>query len=252
MFAARNKKALSLYVMSDFPNYGDTVNLCIAAQQAGVDFLEIGMPFSDPIADGPTIQRCSEVALKNGFSIEGLFKQLKSVRAKVSIPLILMGYLNPVLQFGIERFCQQAQAVGVDGVILPDLPVEEYLADYQGLFKQHGLQNIFLITARTAEERIRLLDQHSEAFLYLVSSEATTGGTLALDSSTTGYFERISRMQLKSPLIVGFGISDYKSYQAACHNSAGAIVASAFLRRLEQHGTSADVVTQFVKEVREG
>jgi tryptophan synthase alpha chain len=246
------KDILSLYVMSDFPCANDTLNLCVAAQNAGADFLEIGMPFSDPIADGPTIQRCSEVALKNGFSIESLFNQISSIRSHVSIPLILMGYINPVLQFGIEKFCQEAKRCGIDGVILPDLPVEEYLSDYQELFKKHGINNVFLITARTSLDRIKLLDDNSDAFLYLVSSEATTGGNLAISQATEEYFARISKMKLKNPAVVGFGISDHKSFKTACEYANGAIIASAFLRTLEKEGTSQEVISKFVQKIRNG
>ncbi len=244
------EKVVSLYVMSDFPEQGATLNLCRSAQEAGVGLLEIGMPFSDPIADGPTIQRCSEAALKNGFSIESLFNQIAELREYITIPVLLMGYINPVLQYGIEKFCEKAQACGIDGVILPDLPVEEYLDSYQELFKKHSLSNIFLVTSRTPEERIRLLDQHSDGFLYLVSSEATTGGNLAIDQATESYFARVTAMKLNNPCVVGFGISDNKSFSTACKYASGAIVASAFLRRLEEQGAGEVVVRKFVAEIR--
>lgn len=244
------EKVISLYVMSDFPEQGSTLALCRSAQDAGVGLLEIGMPFSDPIADGPTIQRCSEAALKNGFSIENLFNQIAQLREHITIPVLLMGYLNPVLQYGIEKFCQKAQACGIDGMILPDLPVEEYLVSYQELFRKHNLANVFLVTSRTPEDRIRFLDQHSDGFLYLVSSEATTGGNLAIDQATESYFARVAAMKLNNPCVVGFGISDHKSFSIACKYASGAIVASAFLRRLEEQGTDTSVVSKFVAEIR--
>ena len=249
-FKDKNKKILSLYVMADFPKAESVSQLCKSAQDAGADFLEIGMPFSDPIADGPTIQHSSEVALKNGFTIERLFQQLATIRQQVSIPLILMGYINPVLQYGIERFCADAQRSGIDGVILPDLPVEEYLDKYQALFRSHQLANIFLVTARTSAERIRLLDNNSEGFIYLVSSEATTGGNLSIDNNLELYLSRIAAMKLSNPLVVGFGISDQKSFDTACKYADGAIVASAFLRRLESEGCDFSVVSSFVNQVK--
>lgn len=236
--------------MADFPHAGDTLALCQRAEKAGADLLEIGMPFSDPIADGPTIQRCSEAALKNGFSIERLFQQIERIRDSVSIPLVLMGYLNPVMQFGIERFCSEAQRCGIDGLILPDLPMREYLEQYQALFQKHGLVNVPLITSRTTPERIRFLDQNSEGFLYLVSSEATTGGQLVIGQDIGEYFARISAMKLKNPTIVGFGIADHAGFSRACEHTNGAIVASAFLRRLESQGTSAETVSMFVDQIR--
>jgi tryptophan synthase alpha chain len=245
-----SKNLLSLYVMADFPKAGITKDLCIWAESAGAGMLEIGMPFSDPIADGPTIQRCSEVALKNGFTIEGLFDQIKDIRQSVTIPILLMGYMNPVLQFGFNRFCEQAAKCGVDGVILPDLPLEEYLTQYAAIFKEHGLVNIFLVTSRTSEDRIKLLDSHSEGFIYLVSSEATTGGNLKADSNITDYFARVAALKLKNPCVVGFGISDYNSFKTACTHAQGAIVASAFLRRIEEQGASAHMVDAFVREIK--
>jgi tryptophan synthase alpha chain len=249
-FEGSNKKLLSLYVMAGFPSLDDTAALCRAAVEAGADMLEIGIPFSDPIADGETIQRASERALKNGFTIEHLFGQIKDLRKSVSVPLILMGYLNPVLQYGVEKFCKNASACGIDGLILPDLPVEDYREQYRDLFKSHGLSLIFLVTARTEPERVKYLDQHSEGFLYLVSSEATTGGTLAVGDGIQSYFERIASMKLNNPLVVGFGIADNESFSRAVTHTNGAIVASAFLRRLETEGTSPQVVTRFVHEIR--
>ena len=249
-FEGSNKKLLSLYVMAGFPSLDDTAALCRAAVEAGADMLEIGIPFSDPIADGETIQRASERALKNGFSIERLFAQIKDLRKSVSVPLILMGYLNPVLQYGVEKFCKDAQACGIDGLILPDLPVEDFRDGYRDLFKAHGLSLVFLVTARTEPERVRYLDEHSEGFLYLVSSEATTGGTLAVGDGIQNYFERIASMKLKNPLVVGFGIADHESFSRAVTHTDGAIVASAFLRRLEKEGASPQVVTRFVHEIR--
>jgi tryptophan synthase alpha chain len=246
----KKHKALSLYIMADFPERGDTVRLCRAAEEAGADFLEIGMPFSDPIADGPTIQRCSERALKNGFSIAGLFSQLTEIRSSVSIPLVLMGYVNPVLQYGIERFCEEAERCGINGVILPDMPVEEYAERYQALFNKHNLSFIFLVTSRTSSERIRILDSYSSGFLYLVSSDATTGGSLDVSRNTEEYFERISAMNLTNPLIVGFGISNHITFSAACRYAHGAIVASALLRTLEEQGTDDVVIKKFVASIR--
>lgn len=249
-FSDPKKKLLSLYVMADFPEANETARLCAAAERAGADLLEIGMPFSDPIADGATIQRCSERALKNGFSISRLFEQIRDIRRAVSIPLILMGYINPVLQFGIEKFCAECERCGIDGLILPDLPVEEYLEMYQELFKKHGLANIFLITARTSDERIRLLDRSSDGFLYLVSSEATTGGQLEIGGGIQQYFKRVASMNLSNPLVVGFGIADRESFSRAVTHTNGAIVASAFLRSLESKGSSDADVERFVSSIR--
>lgn len=246
----KKRNILSLYVMAGFPSLNDTVPLCVACEQAGVDLLEIGMPFSDPVADGPTIQRCSDRALKQGMSIDLLFQQLETVRQQVSLPLVLMGYINPVLQYGIEKFCERAAALGIDGVILPDLPLEEYLHSYQPLFAKHDLANIFLVTSRTDEERIRLIDAHSKGFIYLVSSDATTGGDLSLSPETREYFQRVGAMKLQNPTVVGFGISTRESFELACQSANGAIIASAFLRWLEERGSGAESVATFVEKIR--
>ena len=234
LFAAKRQGVLSVYFTAGFPALDDTVPVLENLVRAGVDMIEIGIPFSDPLADGPVIQRSSERALGNGMSLKKLFAQLKDY--KTEIPLLLMGYLNPVLQFGVENFCKEAQACGISGVIIPDLPVQEYLDEYKILFEKYGLANIFLVTPQTPGERIRFIDEHSTGFIYMVSSAATTGVKSGISDEQEKYFERVRSMKLKNPLMIGFGISDKKSFDKACSYANGAIIGSAFINALSEHG----------------
>ncbi|SDL56339.1 tryptophan synthase, alpha chain [Salinimicrobium catena] len=231
------KKLLSIYFTAGYPQPENTVPIIEDLEKSGVDMIEIGLPFSDPLADGPTIQESSQVALKNGMTTQRLFEQLKDIRKAVSIPLLIMGYFNPILQFGVEKFCQKCKETGIDGLIIPDLPVEEYLLQYKEIFRKYDLLPVFLITPQTSEERIRAIDSASEGFIYMVSSASVTGGTGGFGPEQKAYFERVSKMGLNAPLIVGFGIKDAETFEQATANTKGAIIGSAFIKHLTKHGT---------------
>ena len=242
------KKILSIYFTAGYPQLNDTVSILKSLQDSGVDMVEIGMPFSDPLADGPTIQNSGSIALKNGMTTKLLFEQIKDIRKEITIPLILMGYLNPILQFGIEAFCKACADVGIDGLIIPDLPVKEYEELYKETFEKYGLLNIFLITPQTSEERIRYIDNISNGFIYMVSTASTTGGRDSFDEAQTTYFKCIATMQLKSPQIVGFGISNNKTFAQAIQYTNGAIIGSAFIKHLTAEGI--DRIPDFIKKIR--
>ena len=225
-----DKKLLSIYFSAGHPNLDDTVPILNALQSSGVDMVEIGLPFSDPLADGPTIQESSTQALKNGMTTETLFNQLEGIRKSIHIPLVLMGYFNPMMQYGIEKFCARCQAIGIDGLIIPDLPVDVYHEQYKPLFDQYGLYNMFLITPQTSEERIRYIDSVSSGFIYMVSSASVTGAKSDFGAEQASYFERIAQLGLNTPTVVGFGISNAATFQAATQHSKGAIIGSAFIK----------------------
>ncbi|MFN3138986.1 MAG: tryptophan synthase subunit alpha [Allomuricauda sp.] len=243
-----DKKILSIYFSAGYPKLNDTVKIIEDLEKNGVDLIEIGLPFSDPLADGPTIQESSTAALKNGMHTALLFEQLKDIRKTVSIPLIIMGYFNPVLQYGVEAFCAQCEKIGIDGLILPDLPLDVYKEEYEAIFKKHGLINVFLITPQTSEERIRAIDDASEGFIYMVSSASTTGAKQGFGSEQSDYFDRIAQMDLKNPQIVGFGISNAETFQQATQKAKGAIIGSAFIKHLTKNGV--DTIGDFVKQIR--
>ena len=244
----QDKKLLSIYFSAGFPQLEDTVPILEQLQEAGVDMIELGLPFSDPLADGPTIQESSTQALRNGMTTDKLFTQLEGIRARIHVPLIVMGYFNPMMQYGVERFCKRCQEVGIDGLIIPDLPADVYHTQYQSLFQQYGLLNMFLITPQTPDERIRYIDQVSEGFIYMVSSAATTGAQGSFGDTQQHYFQRIADMKLQSKLLVGFGISNAETYQSAVAHSQGAIIGSAFIKHLEANGNQS--VQAFVKTIR--
>lgn len=239
---------LSIYATAGYPKLNDTVEVLKRLQASGVDMIEVGLPFSDPLADGPTIQESSTTALENGMSTEVLFEQLESIREHIHIPLIVMGYFNPVLQYGVEAFCQKCQAVGIDGVILPDLPLEIYQREYQAIFERYGLSMIFLITPQTSDERIRAIEAASNTFIYMVSSASTTGKTNGFSDENSAYFKRIADMQLKVPTVVGFGIADAETFQQATAFSKGAIIGSAFIRHLKHQGV--DQIAHFIHSLK--
>ena len=243
-----DKKLLSIYFSAGYPSLEDTVPILKNLQAAGVDMVEIGLPFSDPLADGPTIQESSSQALRNGMTTEKLFIQLENIREHIDIPLVLMGYFNPMMQYGIEKFCQRCEAIGIDGLIIPDLPVDVYHEDYKALFDQHGLYNMFLITPQTPEERIRYIDQVSNGFIYMVSSAAVTGAQSSFGNTQTDYFQRIANMNLNTPTVIGFGISNAQTYEAASSHSRGAIIGSAFIKFLEKEGVNK--IEDFVQSIR--
>lgn len=244
----QDKKLLSIYFTAGFPQLEDTVPILEQLQEADVDMIELGLPFSDPLADGPTIQESSTQALRNGMTTDKLFTQLVGIRARIHVPLIVMGYFNPMMQYGVERFCKRCQEVGIDGLIIPDLPADVYHTQYQSLFQQYGLLNMFLITPQTPDERIRYIDQVSEGFIYMVSSAATTGAQGSFGDTQQHYFQRIADMKLQSKLLVGFGISNAETYQSAVAHSQGAIIGSAFIKHLEANGNQS--VQAFVKTIR--
>ncbi len=246
-----DRRLLSTYFTAGYPTLDSTLDIAEALEKAGVDFLEIGFPYSDPVADGPVIQHSSEVALSNGMTLDILFQQLAELRQRVSIPVFLMGYFNPVLQYGVERFCQSCKAVGVDGVIVPDLPMYEYEELYRGLFEEHGISNIFLLTPQTSEERARKIDELSTSFIYLLSSSATTGKNLSVGEDTEAYFVRVRQWALKNPLVIGFGISDHQAFTKATDHADAAIVGSALVKRLGEPDY-LDRIPGFVQQVKNG
>lgn len=232
LFQRKQRNVLNVYVTAGYPNLNDTLTIMQALEANGADLIELGMPYSDPLADGPVIQQSSSIAIANGMTIETLFAQLKNMRASVSVPVILMGYMNPVLQYGFEKFCADAAAVGVDGLILPDLPEYEFETEYGAIIKQYGHDFIFLVTPETSEERIKKLDSLSSGFLYAVSSSSTTGGDKAF-SPVQEYLQRLQSYQLRNPVLVGFGVKDKASFEAAAAYSNGAIIGSAFIKSLD-------------------
>jgi len=241
---------LSIYFTAGYPTLDSTISIAKKLEEAGADFLEIGFPYSDPVADGPVIQHSSEVALANGMIVRKLFDQLVDLRKHVSIPVFLMGYFNPVLQFGVERFCEECKNVGVNGVIIPDLPMDEYEELYKETFEKNGIANIFIVTPQTSEERIRKIDSLSNSFIYLLSSNATTGKTLDVGDNTAAYFKRIHDLQLKNPLIVGFGISDKATFQKASQHTAGAIIGTAFVKKLKEQDY-LDQIPVFISSIKD-
>ncbi len=249
LFQKKDKNILSVYYTAGYPCIEDTISIAESLEDAGVDFLEIGFPYSDPVADGPVIQQSSQKALHDGMTLEVLFGQLRQLRARVSIPVLLMGYVNPVLQYGIERFCKDCASVGVDGTIIPDLPMQEYEELYQDIFARNNLSNVFLVTPQTSDERIHKIDNLTTGFIYMLSSSATTGKNLEVGDTTEAYFSRIAGMNLKNPRIIGFGISDKLSFAKAAQYANGAIVGSAFVKVLGEPGYM-DKIPKFVKSIR--
>jgi tryptophan synthase alpha chain len=250
LFAKKKHNILNVYYTAGYPQLNSTVTVMKALQDNGVDLIELGMPYSDPLADGPVIQASGSKALENGMTIAVLFEQLKDFRKEIHVPVILMGYMNPVLQYGFEKFCADASALGIDGLILPDLPEFEFETEYGTIIKKYGLDFIFLVTPETSEERIRKLDELSSGFLYAVSSSATTGKDKDF-GAVENYLHRLQMMKLKNPVLVGFGIKDKDTFQSACKYANGAIIGSAFIRVL---GSSMDIknsVNQFMSSIYE-
>jgi len=243
-----NKKLLSIYFTAGYPALDSTVKVLQDLEKSGVDFVEIGLPFSDPLADGPTIQASSTTSLNNGMSTEVLFEQLKDIRKTVTIPLVIMGYFNPMLQYGVEAFCKKCEEIGIDGLIIPDLPVNEYNELYRETFEKYNLINVFLITPQTSDERIRFIDKISNGFIYMVSSASVTGAKNTFGDTQEAYFKRIDAMQLKAPQVVGFGISNSETYQQATKYAKGAIIGSAFVKHLTENGVHN--IDAFVKTIR--
>lgn len=245
---SQNKKLLSIYFTAGYPNISDTVSIVQELEKTGVDMIEIGLPFSDPLADGPTIQASSTKALQNGMTTKLLFEQLRNIRESVQIPLLIMGYFNPIMQFGVEDFCKKCAETGIDGLIIPDLPIDIYETAYKSIFEKYGLINVFLITPQTSEERIRFIDGISDGFIYMVSSSSVTGSSEGFGEIQTNYFERIAAMKLKNPLIVGFGINNKKTFEQATKSTSGAIIGSAFVKHLTENGISG--IASFISKIR--
>ena len=241
-------KLLSIYFTAGFPNLNDTADIIIKLEESGVDMIEIGLPFSDPLADGPTIQDSSMSAINNGMNTDILFNQLKDIRDRVSIPLIIMGYFNPILQYGVEKFCKKCNEIGIDGLIIPDLPIDYYLENYKSIFEQNKLYNMFLIAPQTSDERIRKIDSISKGFIYMVSSSSITGSKNSFSSEQINYFERIEKMNLNTPRIIGFGVGNKETFNATVNYSKGAIIGSAFIKNLHENGI--DSIDSFIKSIR--
>ena len=251
LFKNKKEGILNVYFTAGFPNLEDTVTIIKALEKSGADMVEIGMPFSDPLADGPTIQESSLTALGNGMSLKKLFEQLKDIRKEVKIPLLLMGYLNPVMQYGIENFVKKAAEVGIDGVILPDLPMDEYLELYKDLFESHNLSNTFLVTPNTSDSRAKLIDEVSNGFIYVVSADSTTGNNKSIKDAE-GYFKRIQSKKFNNPTLIGFNIKDHESFSYACNYANGAIIGSAFIKLIQDSKDHSKTITNIVDSVRKG
>lgn len=251
LFAKNNSNILSVFYTAGFPQLDDTVKIAQQLEKAGADIIEIGVPFSDPVADGPTIQESNKIALDNGMNLHLLIDQVKEIRKTVKLPIILMGYINPVMQYGIEKFCEDASTAGVDGLILPDLPMDEYLSDYKDLFEKHGLSNIFLISPTTSDQRIRRIDSVTNGFIYAVSASSTTGAKGEFTKDQVSYFRKIQSMKLSNPVLIGFGISNHTTFSTASSYGAGAIVGSAFINLLKSSSNLNEDIAKFVKSLKE-
>lgn len=251
LFKAKSKNILSVYFTAGYPGPDDTATVIKELAAQGVDMAEIGIPFSDPMADGPVIQQSGTVALNNGMTLRKLFSQLEDIRSSVDIPLVMMGYLNPIMQYGIEEFCRDCKRTGIDGVIIPDLPFKDYLRDFKPLGEKYDIDFIMLITPETTDERIRLIDENTSGFIYMVSTASTTGAKDKFDEKTIGYFEKINKMKLRNPRLIGFGISNKSTFDAACENANGAIVGSRFVRLLGSEPGIKEAVKNLIQKLSE-
>ena len=250
LFKKEKNGVLSVYFTAGFPNLNDTVPVIQSLEKNGVKLIEIGIPFSDPMADGPVIQASGSKALQNGMSLKLLFQQLSTVRESVQIPLVLMGYLNPIMQFGFDRFCAEAKRCGIDGVIIPDLPFEDYINEYKSIAESHGIHMNMLITPETSEHRIRLIDKHTGGFIYMVSTASVTGAKSAFGDENVAYFQRVNGMNLKKPRLIGFGISNKGTFDAACEKASGAIIGSNFVSLLQSEDTIAGAVEKLMEYIK--
>jgi tryptophan synthase alpha chain len=249
LFKEKQSNILSLYFTAGYPRLDDTSGIIRTLAETGTDMIEIGIPFSDPMADGPVIQNSNEKALANGMSLNLLFTQLRNIRDKVNIPLLLMGYLNPVMQFGVDNFCRKCSETGIDGVILPDLPLEVYMKEFLQVFEEYNLYNIFLISPQSDDIRIQAIDKVSRGFIYMVSSSAVTGVKGNFSNEQLSYFNRVKEMKLKNPVMIGFGISDHVTLNKACEYARGGIIGSAFVKVLDRNGNLDGNIRQFVKDI---
>ena len=250
LFSKKNKNICNIYFTAGFPKLIDTEKIILTLEEAGADMIEIGMPYSDPLADGETIQQSGSIAIANGMTLQILFEQIEGVRKKSEIPLVMMGYFNQVIQYGEEAFFQKCREVGIDGLILPDLPAAIYESDYQQMMKDNNLNNIFLITPQTSDERIVYLDSLSSGFVYMVADASVTGKQKNISNNQIAYFERIEEMNLTNPRLIGFGIADYKSFSTACKYSNGAIIGSAFIRAIEESNDLEATIIDFIGMIK--
>lgn len=244
LFNKKQKDILSIYFTAGYPNLTDTGKIIKELEKNGIDLIEVGIPFSDPMADGPTIQESGTLALKNGMNLKLLFEQIKEVRKEVELPLLLMGYLNPIMQYGIENFCKKCKEVGVDGAIIPDLPFNDYTTKYKSIFETYDIKVIMLITPETSEERIRLIDENTDGFIYMVSSASTTGAQKSFDDKKVEYFQKINSMKLRNPRLIGFGISNKTTLEVAQSYANGAIIGSKFITLLKDNKTIEKAVQE--------
>lgn len=251
LFQEKKQNIFSLYFCAGHPQLDSTAEIIRTLENKGVDLIEIGIPFSDPLADGPVIQKATRQALNNGMSLRLLFEQLRNIRQSVQIPLVIMGYLNPIMRFGFEAFCQACSECGIDGMIIPDLPFRNYLEEYKPVADRYDLKMIMLITPATEEERIRLIDQHTDGFIYMVSSAAITGAQKSFGDPLQEYFNRVNHMNLKNPRLIGFGISNRQTLETARANAAGTIIGSKFISLLEESGNAGDALDQLMKDLQQ-
>ena len=248
----KDRKLLSLYFCAGAPTLDGTADVILALQRGGIDMIEVGIPFSDPMADGPVIQDAATKALRNGMTLRTLFTQLAAIKEQVNIPLVLMGYLNPIMQYGIEAFCQSCADSGVSGVIIPDLPFDDYLQLVKPVADRYDLRVVMLITPETSEERIRFIDEHTDGFIYMVSSAAVTGTQQSFDEQKQAYFRRINQMQLRNPRMIGFGISNRQTLESAQQHAAGAIIGSKFVTLLDEaHGNAEEALNRLYHSLSE-
>lgn len=250
LFASKKKNILNVYFTAGFPRIDDTIVIAKALEEAGADIIEIGIPFSDPVADGPTIQASNKVALDNGMTLKRLLSQVKELRKTMKLPIILMGYINPVMQYGVEKFAREASEIGVDGLILPDLPLKEFEEEYKELFDSLNLCNTFLISPTTTEDRIRRIDASTDGFIYAVSATSITGAKGDFADEQIRYFEKLQKMKLKNPFLIGFGISNHATFSKASEYGAGAIVGSAFINLLRESNDIPTDIKKFVSAIK--
>lgn len=242
LFEKKQKDILSIYFTAGYPNLNDTSGVIRELQANGIDLIEVGIPFSDPMADGPTIQASGTVALRNGMTLRILFDQLKDIRKDVTIPLIMMGYLNPIMRYGFEEFCKKCNEIGIDGAIIPDLPFDDYINEYKPIADKYDVKIVMLITPETSDERIRFIDEHTDGFIYMVSSASTTGAQQSFDENKQAYFRKINGMGLRNPRLIGFGISNKATLEAAQANASGAIIGSKFITLLQESANIKEAV----------
>ncbi len=250
LFASKKENILSVFFTAGFPKLTDTINIAQQLEKAGVEMIEIGIPFSDPVADGPTIQASNKVALENGMTVKLLLEQVRTIRETVTLPIILMGYLNPVFQYGVEKFIKEAKAVGVDGLILPDLPLAEYENSYKAILEEQQMSFSFLISPTTSDERIRIIDKLTNGFIYAVSSSSTTGIKNEFSEEQTTYFKKLKSLSLSAPFMIGFGVSSRETFSTVCKYASGAIVGSAFIKVIDQSTDLKKDIDLFVRSIR--